>query len=68
MGNNNHVVISHKLCGFQGYVGEHVVLVKEPVVVVLKFGVFCNTFPIKRLKTSQLKSELTTVLGGTNSR
>jgi hypothetical protein len=32
MGNNNHVVVSHKLCGFQGHVGWHVVVMKEPVV------------------------------------
>jgi hypothetical protein len=24
MGNNNHVVVSHKLCGFQGHVGGHI--------------------------------------------
>jgi hypothetical protein len=37
MGNNNHVVVSHKLCCFQGCVGEHVVIMKEPAAVVPKF-------------------------------
>jgi hypothetical protein len=36
MGNDNHVV-SHKLCAFQGCVGRRIVMMKEPVVVVLKF-------------------------------
>jgi hypothetical protein len=40
MGNDNHVVVSHKLCGFQGRVDEHVVMVKKPVVVCAKFPVF----------------------------
>jgi hypothetical protein len=33
MGNDNHVVVSHKLCGFQGPVGGCVVVVKKPAVV-----------------------------------
>jgi hypothetical protein len=37
MGNDNHVVVSHKLCGFQGFVGGLVVVIKEPVVVAPKF-------------------------------
>jgi hypothetical protein len=37
MGNNNHVVVGHKLCGFQGCVGRRIVVIKEPVVVALKF-------------------------------
>jgi hypothetical protein len=36
MGNNNHVV-SHNFSGFQGHVGRHVVMMKEPVVVAPKF-------------------------------
>jgi hypothetical protein len=40
MGNDNHVVVSHKLCDFQGRVGGHVVVMKEPVVVVSKFRSF----------------------------
>jgi hypothetical protein len=32
MGNDNHVVVSHKLCGFQGRVSRHIVVMKEPVV------------------------------------
>jgi hypothetical protein len=38
MGNDNHVVVSHKLCGFQGRVGG--LVMKEPVVVAPKFGPF----------------------------
>jgi hypothetical protein len=40
MGNDNHVVVSHKLCGFQGRVGGRVVMVMEPVVVAPKFRSF----------------------------
>jgi hypothetical protein len=39
MGNDKHVVVSHKLCGFQRRVGGRVV-VKEPVVVAPKFQSF----------------------------
>jgi hypothetical protein len=38
MGNDNHVV-SHRLCVFQGHLGEHIV-VMEPVVVPPKFRSF----------------------------
>jgi hypothetical protein len=46
MGTDNHVV-SHKLCGFLGRVGGHVVVMKEPVVVAQKFvallsRIFCQ--------------------------
>jgi hypothetical protein len=41
MRNDNHVVVSHKLCGFQGCVGRHVVM-KEPVVVSPKFRSFLS--------------------------
>jgi hypothetical protein len=37
MGNDNHVVVSHKHCGFQGCVGGRVVVMKEPVVVAPNF-------------------------------
>jgi hypothetical protein len=37
MGNDNHVVVSHKLCGFQGPFGGRVVMMKEPVVVAMNF-------------------------------
>jgi hypothetical protein len=40
MRNNNHVVASHKLWGFQECVGGHVVMMKEPVVVAPKFQSF----------------------------
>jgi hypothetical protein len=42
MRNENHVVVSHKLCGFQECVGERVVMLKEQVVVVLKFRSFSS--------------------------
>jgi hypothetical protein len=37
MGNDNLVVVSHKLCGFQGHVDGCIVMMKEPVVVAPKF-------------------------------
>jgi hypothetical protein len=40
MGNNNHVVVSHKLCGFQEHVDGRIVMMKEPVVVAPKFQSF----------------------------
>jgi hypothetical protein len=40
MGNNNHVVVSQILCGFQGCVGGRIVVMKEPVVVEPKFQSF----------------------------
>jgi hypothetical protein len=42
MGNDNHVVVSHKLCVFQGCVGGCIVVMKEPVVVALKFRSFSS--------------------------
>jgi TRAP-type mannitol/chloroaromatic compound transport system permease small subunit len=39
MGNDNHVVVSHKLCGFQGHVSGNVVMI-ETVVVMPKFQSF----------------------------
>jgi hypothetical protein len=40
MGNDNHVVVSHKLCGFQGRVGRCFVMMKEPVMVASRFRYF----------------------------
>jgi hypothetical protein len=40
MGNDNHVVVSHELCGFQELVGRCVVVMMEPVVVAPKFQFF----------------------------
>jgi hypothetical protein len=40
IGKNNHVIVSHKLCGFQGCVGGRVVVMKELVVVSPKFRSF----------------------------
>jgi hypothetical protein len=42
MGNDNHVVVSYKRCGFQGRVGGRVVMIKEPVVVAPKFPSFSS--------------------------
>jgi hypothetical protein len=42
MGNDNHVVVSRKLCGFQGHVGERIMMMMEPVVVVPKFQSFSS--------------------------
>jgi hypothetical protein len=43
MGNDNHVVVvSQKLCGFQGRVCGRVVMMKEPVVVAPKFQSFSS--------------------------
>jgi hypothetical protein len=40
MGNDNHVVVSHKLCGFQGSVGGRVDMMKEQCVA-------CSTFLLR---------------------
>jgi hypothetical protein len=40
MGNDNHIVTSHKLCGFQERVGGHIVMMKEPVLIAPKFQSF----------------------------
>jgi hypothetical protein len=53
---------------FEGCVGRRVVVIKEPAVVAPKFRGFHDTFSLKGLKTSQLKSKLTVVLKGTNTR
>jgi hypothetical protein len=46
MGNDKHVVVSHKLCGFQGHVGRHIVMMKDPAVVAPKFWSFSpHIFP-----------------------
>jgi hypothetical protein len=42
MGNDNHVVVSHRLCRFQGCVGRYVIVMKEPVVVAPKFRSFSS--------------------------
>jgi hypothetical protein len=41
MGNDNHVVVSHELSGFQGRVGGHVIM-KEPAVVAPNFRSFSS--------------------------
>jgi hypothetical protein len=40
MWNDNHVVVSHKLCGFQGRLGGRVGMTKRPVLVAPKFRSF----------------------------
>jgi hypothetical protein len=42
MGNNNHVVLSHKLCVFLGCVDGRIVMMQEPAVVVPKFWSFSS--------------------------
>jgi hypothetical protein len=42
MGNDNHVVVGRKLCGFQGRVDGRVVMMKEPVVVAPMFRSFSS--------------------------
>jgi hypothetical protein len=51
--NDNHVVVSHKLCGFQGPVDGRVVVMKESVVVALNLRFFRGTFSLKRLRSRQ---------------
>jgi hypothetical protein len=51
MGNDNHIVVSHKVCGFQGRMGGRIVMM-EPVVFAPKFGCFHHTFSLRCLKTS----------------
>jgi hypothetical protein len=52
MGNDNYVVVSHKLCGFQGRVGGYIVM-KEPVAIAPKFCLFCRTFSLNYLNMLQ---------------
>jgi hypothetical protein len=33
MGNDNHIIVSHKLCGSQGRMGGLIVVMKEPFMV-----------------------------------
>jgi hypothetical protein len=42
MGNDNHVVVGRKLCGFQRHMGGRFVVMKEQVVVVPKFPSFSS--------------------------
>jgi hypothetical protein len=66
MGNDNHIV-GHNLCGFQVPVGGRIVM-KEPVVVAPKFWFFWSHIFSQASQNIILKSELTVVLEGTNSR
>jgi hypothetical protein len=43
MGNNNHIVVNQKLCGFQGCVRERLVVI-EPVMSPQKFRSFTSQF------------------------
>jgi hypothetical protein len=47
MGYDNHVVVSHKICGFQGHVGGRVVVMKEQCGACSEFSV--NTLRIGNL-------------------
>jgi hypothetical protein len=40
MGNDNQVVVSHELSGFQARVGGRIVVMKEPAVIAPKFRSF----------------------------
>jgi hypothetical protein len=40
MRNDSHIVVSHKVYGFQGRVDGHVVVMKEPAVVATEFCIF----------------------------
>jgi hypothetical protein len=42
MGNDIHVVVSHKSCGFQGRMGRCIVMMKKPVVVAPDFWSFSS--------------------------
>jgi hypothetical protein len=68
MGNDNHVAVSHKLCGFQGRVSGSTVVMKEPVVVVPKFRSSSLHIFSQASQNITVKLELTVMLGGTNSR
>jgi hypothetical protein len=57
MGNDNHVVVGHKFCGFQGYVGRHVVIMKEPVEVVPKLCSFLSTHFLSCIAKCHNKSQ-----------
>jgi hypothetical protein len=54
MGNDNHVVVSHKPFGFNGHVGGHV-LKKEPVVVLPKFRSFSSHIFFQALQNITVK-------------
>jgi hypothetical protein len=42
MGKDNHLVVSHNLCGFQGRVGGLIVMMKEPIVDAPKIRYFSS--------------------------
>jgi hypothetical protein len=67
MGNDNHVVVSHKPCGFQGRVGGRIVM-KKPVVVAPKFRSFLLHIFSQASQNITIKVGVTIVLGGTNAR
>jgi hypothetical protein len=58
MGNDNHVVASHKLCGFQGRVGGRIVVMKEPVVVAPMFQSFLLHIFLQRSQNFAVKVRL----------
>jgi hypothetical protein len=67
MGNDNYIVISLKLCGFQGRVGRRVVVMKESVVVAPMFRLFSSHIFSQASQNVKVKAGLTVVLGGTKS-
>jgi hypothetical protein len=68
MGNDNHVLVSHKLRGFQGCGGGRVVVMMEPVVVAPKFRYFSSHMFSQAFKNVTVKVRDDLVLGATNSR
>jgi hypothetical protein len=68
MGNDSHIVVSHKLYGFQGCVGGRFVVMNEPIVVEPKSrSFFVAYFLSSDSKRHSKNQELTVVLVGTNS-
>jgi hypothetical protein len=67
MGNDNHVVVSHEVFGFQGRVDGRVFVMKEPVVAAPKFQSFslCIFSQVSQNITVKVRVDL---LGGTNSQ
>jgi hypothetical protein len=55
MGNDNHIVVRHKLCGFHGHVDGHVDMM-EPAVVAPKFRSFMSHIFSQASQNATVKS------------
>jgi hypothetical protein len=53
MGNNSHVVVSHKICGCQGLVAAALSWWRSQLWFRQSSSFFRGTFYLKRFKTSQ---------------